>query len=240
LLVLLALSKAVRGGEGALNTISIETASDEELLAAVIGLGSRGLDSLSVARSALEAAGGVEGLREHSTASLCAVGQIGPARARAILAALELGRRSLGRARPGERLGSSADVHDAFWTWLAGERVEVFGCALVDAKLRLIDAEQISRGTLTASIVHPREAFAPAVRNSASGVIFIHNHPSGDPDPSDEDRRITCRLSEVGHILGIPVLDHVVLGTPDSYFSFADAGLIEGGAPHGYRGMVLR
>jgi DNA repair protein RadC len=97
----------------------------------------------------------------------------------------------------------------------------------------------ISKGTLTASIVHPRESFRPAVRNAASGVIFAHNHPSGDPLPSDEDRRITGRLEEVGRILGIPVLDHVIMGTSGSYYSFADSGEIEP-QPGGYRGMVLR
>jgi len=164
---------------------------------------------------------------------------IGEVKAAAIVAGPELGRRSLRGVRRGERLASSADVYNTFWPSMLNERVEVFSCALVDAKLRLVRTEVISRGTLTASIVHPRESFRPAVRNAASGVIFAHNHPSGDPVPSDEDRRITCRLEEVGRILGIPMLDHVIVGAEGSYYSFADAGDLEPQAA-GYRGMVLR
>ncbi|MHB8894329.1 MAG: JAB domain-containing protein [Candidatus Geothermincolia bacterium] len=164
---------------------------------------------------------------------------IGEVKAAAIVAGPELGRRSLKGVRHGERLASSADVYNTFWPSMLNERVEIFSCALVDAKLRLVRTEVISRGTLTASIVHPRESFRPAVRSAASGVIFAHNHPSGDPVPSEEDRRITGRLEEVGRILGIPMLDHVIVGAQGSYYSFADAGDLEPQAA-GYRGMVLR
>jgi DNA repair protein RadC len=164
---------------------------------------------------------------------------IGEVKAAALVAGVELGRRSLRGVRHGERLASSADVYNTFWPAMLNERVELFCCAMVDAKLRLINTEMISKGTLTASIVHPRESFRPAVRNAASGVIFAHNHPSGDPVPSDEDRRITGRLEEVGRILGIPMLDHVIVGCDGAYYSFADAGDLEPQAA-GYRGMVLR
>lgn len=163
---------------------------------------------------------------------------IGDVKAAGILAGVELGRRSLKGVRHGERLGSSDDVYRAFWPDMLNERAEVFACALVDARLRLIKIHVISRGTLTASIVHPRESFRPAVRSAASGVIFAHNHPSGDPVPSEEDRRITSRLEEVGRILGIPMLDHVIVGSEGAYFSFADEGMLE--PQTGYRGMVLR
>ena len=164
---------------------------------------------------------------------------VGEVKAAALVAGVDLGRRSLAGRRPGQRLGSSADVYNTLWPEMLNERTEVFSCAMVDAKLRLIRTAVISRGTLTASIVHPRESFRPAVRNAASGVIFAHNHPSGDPLPSDEDRRITGRLQEVGRILGIPMLDHVIMGASGSYYSFADSGEIET-EPGGYRGMVLR
>ncbi len=164
---------------------------------------------------------------------------IGEVKAAAVVAGVELGRRSLNGVHPGERLASSADVYNTFWPAMLNERVEVFSCALLDAKLRLLRTEVISRGTLTASIVHPRESYRPAVKSSASGVIFAHNHPSGDPFPSDEDRRITGRLEEVGRILGIPMLDHVIVGSEGSYYSFADAGDLEPQGA-GYRGMVLR
>jgi len=178
-------------------------------------------------------------LEAHDWVELRRIKGLGDVKAAAIVAGPELGRRSLRGVRRGERLGSSADVYNTFWPSMLSERVEVFSCALVDAKLRLLATTVISRGTLTASIVHPRESFRPAVRNAASGVIFAHNHPSGDPLPSDEDRRITGRLEEVGRILGIPMLDHVIIGAEGTYYSFADAGDLEPQAS-GYRGMVLR
>jgi DNA repair protein RadC len=212
---------------------------DCQLLALLVVTGCSGRNAEDIARGVLDAAGGVAGLADVSFAELCRIKGIGPARAAAIVAALELGRRSLSGISPGARLGSSSDVYHTFWPWMVQEKIELFSCAMVDAKLRLIRTEVISRGTLTASIVHPREAYRPAVRNAASGVIFAHNHPSGDPHPSDEDRRITGRLEEVGRILGIPLLDHVIIGANSAYYSFADAGELEPQLS-GYRGMVLR
>ncbi|MBU4174074.1 MAG: DNA repair protein RadC [Actinobacteria bacterium] len=194
---------------------------------------------MSISREVIDGVGGVAGLADVTVAELLRVKGIGPGKASAVVAAIELGRRALSGATPGVRLGSSGDVCDAFWPWMANEKIEVFSCAMVDAKLRLIRTEVISRGTLTASIVHPREAFRPAVRNAASGVIFAHNHPSGDPVPSDEDRRITARLEEVGRILGIPLLDHLVIGADSEYYSFADSGDLEPQVSC-YRGMVLK
>jgi DNA repair protein RadC len=225
--------RAVIASEGAVRL------TDTELLAQVLGMGSGGRGVMGIAGDAMSAAGGISGLADCSYQELCHIRGIGPAKASAIISALELGRRAMTGAVPGARLSSSTDVYSTFWPSMVSERVEVFTCAMVDAKLRLIRTEIISKGTLTASIVHPREAFRPAVRNAASGVIFVHNHPSGDPLPSDEDRRITGRLEEVGRILGIPLLDHVVVGAEGSYYSFADAGNLLPQS-NGYRGMVLR
>lgn len=212
--------------------------TDEDLLRQVLEAGGApGAGEL--ARAVIAATGGAAGLAEMSRSELCCFRGIGPSRASGIIAALELGRRALANFEPGVRLGCSSDTAGAFWPLLAREKTEVFSCALLDAKLRLIRTEVISRGTLTASIVHPREAFRPAVRDAASGVIFVHNHPSGDPAPSDEDRRITGRLQEVGRILGIPLLDHVIVGRGPRYYSFADSGELEPQGS-GYRGMVLR
>jgi DNA repair protein RadC len=225
--------RAVIASEGAVRL------TDTELLALVLGTGSSGRGVMGIAGDTLSAAGGMSGLADLSYRELCHIRGIGPAKAAAVISALELGRRAMAGAVPGARLSSSADVYSTFWPSMVSERVEVFTCAMVDAKLRLIRTEIISKGTLTASIVHPREAFRPAVRNAASGVIFVHNHPSGDPLPSDEDRRITGRLEEVGRILGIPLLDHVVVGAEGSYYSFADSGNLLPQS-NGYRGMVLR
>lgn len=224
---------------GRLAALGSARVTDSQLLAVVLGSGSAGRGAVNISREVIDSAGGVAGLADVTTAELIRVRGIGPGKASVVVAAIELGRRVLSGATPGVRLGSSADVCDAFWPWMANERIEIFSCAMVDAKLRLIRTEVISRGTLTASIVHPREAFRPAVRNAASGVIFAHNHPSGDPLPSDEDRRITSRLEEVGRILGIPMLDHLVIGADSSYYSFADSGDLDPQVSS-YRGMVLK
>lgn len=231
-------SRPGRGADGAGLDRAPEGRSDEELLLQVLCAGGA-LSAGELARALMAEVGGAAGLAEMSHSELCRFRGIGPARASGILAALELGRRALAGYEPGARMGCSSDVAGAFWPLLAREKTEVFYCALLDAKLRLIRTEVISRGTLTASIVHPREAFRPAVRNAASGVIFAHNHPSGDPAPSDEDRRITGRLEEVGRILGIPLLDHVIVGRGPRYYSFADSGELQPQGA-GYRGMVLR
>ena len=216
-----------------------ETLTDAELICVLLRRGPTSPGALRFSRALLDSAGGIHGLRDLSYSELLSIKGVGHAGAATLLANLELGRRLLSGAAPGVRLGSSHEASGVFRPFFAGEPVEVFSCALVDSKLRLIKTETISRGTLTGSMVHPRDAFRPAVRNAASAVIFAHNHPSGDPLPSEEDRRITGRLEEAGRILGIPVLDHVVLGTNGSYYSFADSGLLEG-SDECYRGSLLR
>jgi len=139
---------------------------------------------------------------------------------------------------PYPRLGSSSQVASLFKHMRYYDR-EHFIVLCVDAKLRLTGVNTCSIGTLTASIVHPREVFKVACVGNASGIIVLHNHPSGDPLPSDEDRRITGRLEEAGRVLGIPLLDHIIIGREDGYHSFADAGALEPQTA-GYRGMVLR
>ena len=111
---------------------------------------------------------------------------------------------------------------------LAGKKREQFQVLLLDRKNRVTRDVMISQGSLTASIVHPREVFNPAIRDSAAAVIFVHNHPSGDPQPSPEDHTLTERLAEAGQLLGIPVLDHIIVGR-DTYMSFADEGLLNHG-----------
>ena len=103
--------------------------------------------------------------------------------------------------------------------------VETFLALHLDGKNRLVGMTTCSIGSMTASLAHPRDIFRPAIANLTAGLIFVHNHPSGDPEPSQADLDITRRLSEVGKVVGIRVLDHVVIGS-DRYFSFADEGLI--------------
>lgn len=120
----------------------------------------------------------------------------------------------------GENYRNSRQVFEAFQA-MALEPVEIFRVLFLDGKNRMLFYEDISRGTLTASLVHPREVFWSAVHQRAAAIICVHNHPSGDPEPSVEDRTITARLKECGELLGVRVLDHIVIGN-GCYFSFLD------------------
>lgn len=111
--------------------------------------------------------------------------------------------------------------HDSF----LGKTKEELWVAVLDMKNRLILKEQVSTGTLSGSLVHPREVFQVAIRNAAAGLILLHNHPSGDPAPSPEDRKVTLQIAEAGKLLGIPLLDHIIIGN-QKYFSFKDNGAL--------------
>lgn len=154
--------------------------------------------------------------RLETPARLQSLAGVGPSLALRILAAHEVGRRShQGTWKSREPFRSSRQVHDHLARLWSGETREHFCLLLLDIRHRLIRDCVISIGSLTASIVHPREVFRPAVIHSAAAVILAHNHPSGDPDPSAEDLRVTHRLYRCGQWLGIPVLDHVICGRGD-------------------------
>ncbi|HEX9113242.1 MAG TPA: DNA repair protein RadC [Nitrospirota bacterium] len=121
---------------------------------------------------------------------------------------------------------SSGDVVSYYQPRTKDLKKEMFRCALLDTKNKIIQDEVVSVGTLTASLVHPRETFRAAIRESAAAVIFIHNHPSGDIKPSQEDILLTRRLVQAGEVLGIQVLDNIIIGD-GSHFSFRDNGLIQ-------------
>jgi DNA repair protein RadC len=199
--------------------------SPAELLAILIrtGDGRRRETALDVARSLWSAYGGDwDQMAQATTAELAAHPGLGPAKASSVVAALEIGRRVGQRPMaPESAFRTSRQVFDHYARRLADLRKEQFHCLLLDTRNRYLREERVSEGSLTASLVHPREAFRAAVRESASAVIFAHNHPSGDPAPSREDRELTRRLWEAGKVLGIRVLDHVILGN-GRYYSFAD------------------
>jgi len=204
--------------------------SDAQLLAILLRTGRRDFSAVQVAIELLGRVGSVGGLAMCGIEELCAIQGIGPAKAAQLKAAVELGRRSL--ATPlstGTRISSSVDLFKHFHPILRDRKQELFKVVLLDAKNTVIKESTVSEGTLTLSLVHPREVFASAVRESAAAVIFLHNHPSGDPTPSLEDRHLTERLGEAGRLLGIPVLDHVIIGD-GRYVSFADQGWLKG--PH--------
>ena len=174
-------------------------------------LGGREADLRAAAR--LEAAADLPGLARASAATLRIAGGLTEGRANRLAAAFALGRRVQAAARPVRPSLRSADrVHELLAPDLRGLSQETFHVLLLDGKHRLLRRQRVSEGTLTSSLVHPREVFGPAVREAAAAVIVAHNHPSGDPEPSAEDLAVTRRLIEAGRILGVPVLDHVVIG----------------------------
>ena len=124
------------------------------------------------------------------------------------------------------RIRSSANAYSVLQEFLADTDREHFVILMLDQKNQVIGINTVSVGSLTASIVHPREVYKPLILSNAAAVILGHNHPSGDPQPSHEDRAITQRLKEAGALLGINVLDHLVIGADGRYFSFADESLL--------------
>jgi len=203
-----------------------ERLGDSELVALLLRTGNPGgaETALDQARRLLGASGGLAALARMPIAELCTIRGLGPAKAATVAAAFEIGRRlASARVPNGGIFRTSTDVYAHFRGRLSTLRKEVFCVLLLDAKHRKLREAQISEGSLTASIVHPREVFLPAVRESAAAMILVHNHPSGDPAPSPEDVEITRRLREVGELIGVRVLDHVIVGA-DTHFSFVDAG----------------
>jgi DNA repair protein RadC len=186
------------------------------------------VDALALADTMLAHHGGLRGLAAAVAAELRAAPGIGPSKAAALSAALELGRRlATVKLRPGDPLGGPADVFRHFHARLRDAPHERFLVLLLDGRHRVLREVVASQGTLTASLVHPREVFRPALRESAAALVLVHNHPSGDPAPSREDREVTARLARAGEILGIPVLDHVIVAE-GGYTSLREQGWLDG------------
>ena len=203
-----------------------EGLSDVELLAIIIGGGSSRGTALDLASRLLSKFGSFRRLSQCGIAELTDVHGIGAAKAARIKAALAIARRySAQRMPPGVPITGSERVAAYMEEKLAGLQKECFFCLLLDTKNQLIREQKVAMGSLSESVVHPREVFKTAISESASKVIFVHNHPSGNPAPSAQDRRLTTRLCKAGALLGIPVLDHIIVGS-GSYFSFAEKKLL--------------
>jgi len=201
--------------------------SDAQLVAILLRVGRQDSTAVQVAIDMLHSLGGIQGLSNRGREELCGISGIGPAKAAQILAAIELGKRVLSTPlTTGVKIQGSRDLFQHYYPLLRDLRHEVFKAVLFDAKHRIIRDVTVSEGSLTLSIVHPREVFNLAVRESAAAIIFLHNHPSGDPQPSPEDRILTARLLAAGQILGIRVLDHLIIGD-NAYVSFADQGWLQ-------------
>jgi DNA repair protein RadC len=211
--------KLARSGVGALG--------DNELVALVLGTGVKARPALEVAQDVLDMSGGVYGLTQAGIDDLLRVSGIGRSRAARLMAAVELGRRAISHVA-GERVrfGRPSDIGRYLLPLYGGHREERFGIVMLDSKLRLIRSETLSVGILDASIAHPREVFRTAMLASASAIALFHNHPSGDPAPSEDDIFITTRLVAAGQLMGINVVDHVILGA-GRWYSFHDAGMLQ-------------
>lgn len=185
---------------------------DEDLLAMVLGTGVRHRPVRAVAEELVRSAGGVGGLSRSTPRELAQVTGVGAARAARVAAAFELGRRAIDAVYHRETVGRADDVFRVVAPRLAGLAQELFIVIGVDIRNGLLDVVEVARGSVAGVEVHPREVFRPLIRMAAAGGVLVHNHPSGDATPSPEDLELTRRLREVGRILGIPIVDHVVIG----------------------------
>lgn len=199
--------------------------SDAQLLAIIIKMGTPGRSALDLALELLSRFESLAGIEQAGIKELREVPGIGLAKAAEIKAAIELGRRHQKPSLAGASFCSSSDVAAYYRPRMKDLKKETFRCALLDTRNKILREEVVSVGSLSASLVHPRETFKAAVRESAAAVIFIHNHPSGDVKPSQEDILLTKRLVQAGEVIGIQVLDHIIIGE-GSHFSFRDNGMI--------------
>jgi DNA repair protein RadC len=208
-----------RLGAGALAT--------SELIAILLGTGSAGDSALAVAGRLLTGVdGSLRRLVARPPAELQRARGVGSAKAARLVAALELGHRLAAELRPpSSRIRGPEDVVRQVGSRLRDLTVEEFHVLALDTQSRVLRDITVTRGLLDSSLVHPREVFRPAIAEAAAGLILVHNHPSGDPTPSPEDRAVTRQLVAAGQLLDLPVFDHVIVAG-DRYASFASAGLL--------------
>lgn len=202
--------------------------SDAHLLGILIGSGDRRSkkNAVDLSLDLLNVFGTLENLDQASVTEMCQVKGIGSAKAAQIKAALEVGKRMASKPRSMKnKLKSSRAFVEQFSPFMKNLKKEIVKIVLLDPKLQYIKDLTISEGSLNASIVHPREVMIPAIRESAASFALIHNHPSGDPTPSQQDFEITHRLNKTGKIVGINMIDHIIIGG-NEFFSFADEGLL--------------
>jgi len=207
------------------NGDDIRSFSDSELLSVIIGTGLRGKGVMECAESCLMAFGGLKGMFHSGLREISAHAGIGMTKAVRIQCAFEMGRRILSAGRELTHAGTPESVWLAVLPDIAGLQKEEFRVLVVNSKNRILKKSVISIGTVSETIVHPREVFREAIKEGGSGVIITHNHPSGVTTPSKEDILTTERIFEAGRIIGIPMLDHVIV-TDDAYYSMREGGYL--------------
>ncbi|MFQ5481697.1 MAG: DNA repair protein RadC [Nitrospinaceae bacterium] len=202
--------------------------SDAQLVGIVIGSGDprSKKNAVDLGRDLLTRFGHFYCVDLASVPEISSVKGFGQAKAAQIKAALEMGKRMVSQ-KPGRRIkmATSQAFYDHYAPFMKNLRKEVVKVVLLNPKLHIIKDLTVSEGSVNASIVHPREVMVPAIKESASSIVLLHNHPSGDPNPSAADIEITHRVSKTGEIIGIQLVDHIIIGH-DGYYSFADEGLV--------------
>jgi DNA repair protein RadC len=197
---------------------------DNELVALVLAHGGPGGDSLTIANALLSAHGGLHGLARCTCDELVRIAGVGHARAAQIVAALELGRRTLTHAPAARvRIRHPHDAAAYLMPRFAGRASEQFGIVLLDSRHRVIRTAVLALGTLNTAGIEPRDVFRAAAVGDAAAIVLFHNHPSGDPAPSADDVELTRRLVAAGVMMGIDVVDHIILGDV-RYCSFKESG----------------
>ncbi len=204
--------------------------SNAELIAILLRTGVRGANAVDLAQQLLERYQSLGELARCSVAELGVIKGIGPAKAVQLAAAFGLASRTAREDVVRQRVDTPQIVCDLLGPDLRALRKESLRILLLDTRYQLIRQEEISLGTMNESLAHPREIFRPALIHSAYAVIVAHNHPSGDPTPSEADHRLTRRLAEAAGLLQITLLDHIIIGSPQpgraGYFSFKEAGVL--------------
>ena len=204
--------------------------SDSELIAILLRTGKVGANAIDVARDLLKQHGSLRELSRCGVDELAMISGVGFAKAVQLAAAFDLGNRLAREPLANQKIDSPELVDQLLGSEMRMLRTEEMRAILLDTRYRLIRVEEISSGTVNESIAHPREIFRPAVIASAYAVIVVHNHPSGDPSPSQADHSLTRRLAEAAELMQIKLLDHLIIGAKSNngtgYFSFKEAGVL--------------
>ncbi len=207
-------------------THGVKTLSDAELLAVLLGTGTKGVSALDAARDLLNRYGELHEMLSREVADLACVRGIGQVKAISLIAAFELSRRMVSSPFDAKKvIRCASDLASYYIPRLRGLRKESFRVLLLNAANQVFREVVVSEGSLNASIVHPREVFRSAISDAAASTILLHNHPSGNTEPSREDIAITRQLREAGKIIGIEVVDHLIIAG-ESYTSFAERGMM--------------
>ncbi|HWM23252.1 MAG TPA: DNA repair protein RadC [Chthoniobacterales bacterium] len=204
--------------------------TDPELIAILLRTGVPGANAIDVARKLLEKYKSLSGLSRCSVKEIETIRGIGKAKAIQLVAAFGLGQRLANERLSRQKLDSPELIHDLVAAEMRTLHKESLRVILLDTRYHLLRMEEVSLGSVNESIAHPRDVFRPAVISSAYAVIVVHNHPSGDPSPSQSDHSLTRRLADAAELLQIKLLDHIIIGAPAEgrlpYFSFKEAGVL--------------